>query len=129
MIEKEIEWNLNQGFGMVLLQLIDEVNKASMESNQLWFTKLRTLYINIEGIKKVDPDALAKIDEKMLILSNKFGRPEPMTREGRAFQMASLKKINRDLDEINRDLMKEINRAELIKFHIDYADPKKSILK
>lgn len=127
-MSQDIEWNLNQGFAVVLLQLIDDVNKASMDSDMLWFVKMRTLFINIEGIKKLDSVAMETINNKMFKLRTKLTQTPAKTNEGRAFQMAGLRNLKKDLDEINRDLMKAINKAELIKFHVDYTDPSKSIL-
>ena len=127
-MSQDIEWNLNQGFAVVLLQLIDDVNKASMDSDMLWFVKMRTLFINIEGIKKLDSVAMETINDKMFKLRTKLTQTPAKTNEGRAFQMAGLRNLKKDLDEINRDLMKAINKAELIKFHVDYTDPSKSIL-
>ncbi len=126
---QEIEWNLNQGFGILILQLIDEVNRSSILSDMEWFNAMRLLFRNIEGIKKLEEESLKLIDVKMMKLSSKFAQPQAKTNSGRAFQMAGLKNLKKDLDEINRDLMKAINQAELIKFHIDYSDPSKSILK
>ncbi len=129
MTGSEIEWNLNQGFGILLLKLIDDVNNASIETDMDWFNAIRLLFRNIEGIKRINSDQIKKIDEKMKKLITKFGREKAKTNEGRAYQIAGLKNVKKELDEINRDIMKVINEAELIKFHIDFRDPSKSILK
>ena len=125
----EIEWNLNQGFGILILKLIDDVNKASIRSDMEWFNALRLLFRNIEGIKKLDEKEIGKINDKMIKIIGKFGQEKAQTKEGRAVQMAGLKNLKKDLDEINRDIMAAINKAELIKFHIEFKEPKFSVLR
>lgn len=127
-MDNQIEWNINQGFGILLLKLIDEVNHASLRDNLEWFNTMRVLFRNIEGIEKIDAEKMENLDKKMMLLSNRLNRPQAKTKEGRAFQLAGLKNIIKELDGVNRDLMKAINEANIIKFHIDRIDPAKSVL-
>jgi len=126
---KEVEWNINQGFGIIILKLIDEVNEKATISDVEYFEAMRKLFRNIESIKKVDKVAMDEIDKKMLIASDKLNMDVPKSDSGKVFQKTVLKNVKRDLDTINRDLMRVINNAEIVKFHIDWDDPKLAMLK
>ena len=127
---KEIEWNINQGFSIVILKLIDEVNESATISDVAWFESMRKLFRNIEHIKKVDKEFMAVIDKKMIEASDKLNmNTPPKSEEARVIQKTVLKNVKRDLDTINRDLNKVINDSEIIKFHVDWADPKLAVLK
>ena len=121
----DIEWNLNQGFAILLLKLIEEVNKAAVMGDREWFSALRILFRNVKGIKKMDAARMDAIDKRMKDVGKSF---DMLEQKSKAYAVSIEKNIKRDLDEINLDLMNEINKAELIKFHVDKRDPGKSIL-
>jgi hypothetical protein len=121
----EIEWNLNQGFAILILKLIEDVNKAASLGDREWFSALRILFRNVKGIRKMDANTMDILDIRMKKVGKDF---EALEQKSKAYAVSIEKNIKKDLDEINLDLMNEINKAELIKFHVDKRDPAKSIL-
>lgn len=128
MFEQEIEWNINQGAGILILKRMDEVDESSKLGDKEWFEALRRLFRKIEHIKKIDHGQMEEIDKLMMAAADKLDQPEPISESSKAVHKTVLKNIKRDLDRIDRLLNKAINDADLIKFHIN-KDPKKSILK
>jgi hypothetical protein len=127
-MNSEIEWNLNQGFALMLLKLMDEVNQASKESDAQWYEALRTLLRNVYGIKKMNKEAMKKINEKMTMIGKNFELLNNKSVTASGYNQSIVKNLKNDLHNINLELMGEINEADLVKFHIDRKDPGKGVL-
>jgi hypothetical protein len=109
------EWNINKGFGDLLIGLIEQVNKAAYDGNILeWFNALRILYRNVAGHKRMDAQVIKEINEDMLELRPKIDRRDPITEQGRAVQKVEQAKIKAALDEINIKMIAEMHQAGLI---------------
>ncbi len=111
----EKDWNINKGFGDVLVGLIDDVNKAAAEGDvKKWFSALRILYRNVAGHKKIDKDIIKKIDNSLREVRDGLDMSSPMTEKGRAVLHMQESIAKDKLDQINVDLITEMHKAGLI---------------
>ena len=126
--EQDRDWNLNKGFGDVLIDNIVDVDYAAKQGDiKVWFNSLRILYRNICGYKKINADTIKSVDKKMQQVKKDLdGLENPArTEEGKAGRMLKIRGIKKELDEINIELVSAMHKAGLI-FPIQRQHPKYS---
>ena len=115
MTQNAQDWNINKGFGDLLTELIDNVNKSAKSGDvRDWFNDLRILYRNVAGHKKIKVDVRNKIDDKLHEVMKLLDQSNALTPTGQAFLLQQEHKTKEKLDEINIMLITEMHHAGLI---------------
>ena len=109
------DWNINKGFGDLLVKLISDVNDAAREGDvKLWFNSLRILYRNVAGHKKVNAEEMETIDTKLRDVGKKLDVEPALTERGKAIQHLTKSEVKNVLDDVNINLITEMHKAGLI---------------
>ena len=113
--EDNQEWNINKGFGIVLINLIEQINKWAIEGNTImWFNSLRVLYFNISTHKKMNKDVMAEIDLKLMDVLKKFPNNPVLTEFDIKRNNKILSEIRLELDRLTLMLIGEMHNADII---------------
>lgn len=124
----EKDWNLNKGFGDVLIDNIVDVDEAAKTGDvKLWFNSLRILYRNVCGYKKIDDTVITAVNKKMMECRktlNYLDTPS-LTADGKVEKRVKKLHLKLELDGVNISLISAMHKAGLI-FPLHKYSPKYS---